>query len=278
MFQIAAAGFCFGFLGVFGKWAYAQGLGTGQLLSLRFLCACAIFGPWLWLRHGRAGLALGRAHVLRSLALGVFGYALFSSCYFAALRGLSVSLCVLLLYAYPLWVLLGDAVFFGERLSRAQSIAFCVLLAGLVLLLWGDLRARDALSLALGVGSSVFYAGYILASRHWLRGVPALASSFYVMLGAGVTLAALQLRAAPAGGEAWLAVLALAVVGTILPVSMFLAGLQKLRASEASMLSLVEPFTGVLAGALVLGDSLTASQAVGAVIVLAGLALVAKVS
>ena len=39
--------------------------------------------------------------------LGVLGYAVFSSCFFEALNGLSASLTVLLLYTYPVIVALG---------------------------------------------------------------------------------------------------------------------------------------------------------------------------
>ena len=272
--QVTFAGFCFGFLGVLGKWAYALGLSSGELLSLRFLGAATLLAPILFVRN-RAALRLPWPAIYRALALGVFGYALFSSCFFAALRGLSVSLTVLLLYMYPVWVALGERFVFGEKLSRFQYGALVVLLAGLGLLLSGEIRVRDPWFLALGMASSVFYAIYILASRHWLKGVPPFGSGFYVMLGAGVVLGVLNLRALPSTGEAWLMVLAVAIVGTILPVSLFLAGLQNVRASEASMLSLVEPFTGVAVGAALLGERFGPVQGVGAAVILAGLVAIA---
>ncbi|MGL1654881.1 hypothetical protein ACSTIC_23635, partial [Vibrio parahaemolyticus] len=49
--QVTFAGFCFGFLGVLGKWAYALGLSSGELLSLRFLGAATLLAPILFVRN-----------------------------------------------------------------------------------------------------------------------------------------------------------------------------------------------------------------------------------
>lgn len=270
MLQITAAGFCFGFLGVLGKWGYALGFTPGTLLSLRFLCASALLAPFAL----RQGLGAPR-FVVRALALGVGGYAVFASCYFGALQGLSASLTVLLLYSYPVWVALGDLFFFREPLPRRLRAALAILLLGLALLVWGELRVRDPFAVLLGFLASIFYAAYILASRAWLRGAPPLGSAFCVMLGAGTALGVWHLRAFPADLASWEVVLALAVVGTILPITLFLAGLQKVRAAEASLLSLVEPLTGVLLGALVLGERWGLFQSVGGSLIVAGLALTA---
>jgi drug/metabolite transporter (DMT)-like permease len=271
--EVAASGICFGFMGPLAKWAYSLGLATGQLLSLLFLVAAALLGSALALT-GKP-VRIGLVPAARAVSFGVLGYATFSSCYFGALRGLSVSLAVLLLYTYPIWVTVGEAFLLRERPGRRQLFALAILLAGLALLLSGELAAREPVAFALGLLSSVFYAGYILASRRWLGGIAPAVSSLYVMLGAGVTLGALQLRALPATGAAWIAVLGLAVLGTILPIGLFLSGLQKLRAAEASMLSLVEPCTGVAAGAVFLGERLGPLQAAGAVVIGAGLLLIA---
>lgn len=97
--QVLLSGVCFGFLGVFGKEAYAHGFTPGELLSLRFLFGGGILAAYFMV-SGPRRLLIGRSNTLRCLLLGSFGYAIFSSCYFEALRGLSASLTVLLLYTY----------------------------------------------------------------------------------------------------------------------------------------------------------------------------------
>jgi DME family drug/metabolite transporter len=274
IFEILFSGFCFGFLGLLGKRAFLLGLTPGEFLAYRFLIASVLLGVYFLVRDPGA-LRIGVAPAMRALALGVFGYAVFSSCYFLALRGLSMALTVLLLYTYPIWVTAGARVFFGERLSRLQWAILPVLLGGLTLLLWGELSARDPWSLAYGLLSSVFYAAYILISRRWLRGVAPLPSAFYVILGAGVTLGLLHLHLRYVGDEAWLVVIATAVIGSILGIGLFLAGLQKLSSAEASMLSLSEPVTAVLLGVFALGERMSTVQWAGAIVVLTGLFLLA---
>jgi drug/metabolite transporter (DMT)-like permease len=73
---------------------------------------------------------------------------------------------------------------------------------------------------------------------------------------------------------AWSALLALAVVGTVLP---YLAGLRALRdlpSALASVLALVEPLVAALLAWLLLGQELGLTQLAGAVLLLAGAVLV----
>lgn len=276
LIEILLSGFCFGFLGVFGKWAFAYGLTAGEFLAWRFLFASTGHGIFLAWRNPSA-LKLPRPLVVRCLALGVAGYAVFSSCFFTALGGLSASLTVLLLYTYPVLVSLGAALLFGEKLRSLHWIALPIVMAGMVLLVWGEFRVRDPRYLLIGIMSAVFYAGYILASSRWLRDVPALSSTFYIMVGAGLTLALLHLRPGhlPSGSAPWLVVGATAFISTLLAMAFFLAALQKITSAEASILSAAEPVTGIAFAAVFLGEMLSAAQWLGGALVLGGMILVA---
>jgi len=274
IFQILLSGFCFGFLGLFGKKAFSLELSPGEFLALRFLLAASILGMFFLLRDRRR-LAIGKGNAARAFLLGAFGYSLFSTCYFTALQGLSVSLTVLLLYLYPVWVTVGARIFLGERLTRWHLVALPIALSGLALLLWGELQIRDPISLAFGFGSSVFYSAYILCSRKILASVPPLSAALFVMLGAGVMLGILHLRELPADPSAWLVMGATSLISTIAAISLFLAGMQKLSGAEVSMLSLAEPCTAVVIGHIVFGEYLFPQQWVGATLILSGMLLVA---
>ncbi|NDC39379.1 MAG: EamA family transporter [Proteobacteria bacterium] len=162
--QMLLSGVCFGFLGVFGKWAYERGVQPGELLAVRFLVAAPLLGLGLLLIRPKA-LRLGWVRGLVAVLLGVMGYAVFASFYFEALSGLSASLTVMLLYAYPILVTLGARIFFNERVSTRGWVALPLVSLGLVLLVWGEVRMTRPGYLAYGVLSAVFYAAYILASR-----------------------------------------------------------------------------------------------------------------
>lgn len=272
--QVLLSGVCFGFLGVFGKWAFAAGLKPGEFLSLRFLTASSLLGLWILTRDPKA-LRVSRKMLSRCAALGVAGYALFSSFFFFALEGLSASLTVLLLYTYPVIVSLGAWILFRERLGWRQIGALPLVMLGLFLLVYGDFEVYSKLSLAFGFFAAVFYSVYILASSRWLKGTAPLTSTFYIMLSAGLVLGILHLRPAtlPALNTAWPTVLATALIGTLAAMSLFLAGLQKLTSAETSVLSTAEPATGVLLAALLLGEHMGMIQLLGGTFVLIGMLL-----
>src|SRR5690606_16163859 len=71
---------------------------------------------------------------------------------------------------------------------------------------------------------------------------------------------------------AWPLILAI-VFPTILSMSLFIAGLQKLAAWEVSILSTLEPLTAIVLGALFLSENLSPLQVLGCLIMLFGLAL-----
>jgi len=275
--QVLLSGFCFGFLGIFGKRAYELGLSPGEFLALRFVLASLMLAAYLAIRDPRlfriAPVSLGKC-----LALGILGYAVFSSCFFHALNGLSASLTVLLLYTYPVIVSLGAWALFGERPAKFELLALPLVMLGLALLVWGDMQVRSAVSLLFGLGSAVFYSLYILASSRWLKGIHPLTTTLYIMASAAIALAAVNLRPArfPLPSEAWLVVAATALVATVMAMSLFLAGLQKLKNSEVSLLSTAEPITGVALATVFWGENLSAAQWLGSAFVIGGMLLVAK--
>ena len=94
--QIAISGFTFGFLGVFGKLAFREGLSVGELLTYRFFIAAVFMAIGLALFSPRR-LRISRRDLAMCAGLGLFGYAVFSTFYFSAIKGVSVAMASLLL-------------------------------------------------------------------------------------------------------------------------------------------------------------------------------------
>jgi len=278
--EILVSGVGFGFLGIFGKSAYAAGLTPGELLALRFLIASSLLALWLALFR-RDVLRLTRQELVSSVLLGASGYAVFSSCYFIALKGLSASLTVLLLYTYPVVVTVGARLIFGEPLGPRARVALPLACAGLLMLIWGDFSVTRPAALLFGLGSSVFYSAYILASRRYLRGAHPFASALVIQAAAGITLGAIHLHdpdrlATLAAGARVLAppVFGIAVVGTLFPITLFLSGLRRLTSAETSILSTAEPATAIIAAGLLLGERLSATQLLGGAAVILAMLLI----
>jgi DME family drug/metabolite transporter len=276
--QVLVSGIAFGTLGVFGKLAFAAGLRPGEFLAFRFLISSLVLLTFVGLTRPKDFQRIDRRTLAICAMLGVFGYAVFSSFYFEALARISASLTVLLLYTYPILVSLGSRIFFAERLTRHALWGLALASLGLVFLVSGDLSLKAELGgLAFGLAAALMYSLYILGSSHFLRGKPVLASCAIIQCAAGIALFFLHL----APGEriptlltnAWPVVLGTSLVATALAMSLFLIGLQKLRATEVSLLSTMEPISAVLLAGLFLGERMGLLQVTGGLLVIAAMVI-----
>lgn len=268
--QVAMASICFGFLGVFGKFAFAAGISVGSLLSVRFSLAAILLAFTLSV-YRPGSLRIGAKQTMLSFLLGFFGYAVFSTLYFMAIRGLSVPLAVLLLYTFPFWTIVFNAIL-GERPKQGSLLVLLGALIGLILLLWGEIRAESLLAFICGVGSAVTYAMYIIVSSRYQKGVSAIGSGFWIIMGAAMGLWIFH-HPSPStistwNSSQWTPLFGLAIVCTIAPLTLVQAGLQRLSSSETALLSMIEPVTATLAAALFLNEHLARHQIVGGILVL----------
>jgi drug/metabolite transporter (DMT)-like permease len=88
---VSAAGF--GSLAIFGKQAYAGGLGVVGVLALRFAVAAPLLVGLALV--ARRGLRLGRPTAVRLLGLGAIGYAIQATLFFTALTRIPAGLAAL---------------------------------------------------------------------------------------------------------------------------------------------------------------------------------------
>jgi drug/metabolite transporter (DMT)-like permease len=269
----------FGTLGIFGRLASDAGASIASTLLVRFAVAALVFAVVLRSTDGwRRVRALPRRVVLIGLGLGAVGYSLQSGLYFAAIERLDVSLVSLLLYTYPAFVtvaalMLGRAVF-----APRTAVALAVASAGLVLvLLAAGTGAFDLGGALLALAASVTYTTYILISDRIIGEVDPFALAALVLTGAtasfavaGVVTGSLDL-ALPA--DAWLWLILIALISTVVAVSAFFAGLRRVGPSEAAILSTFEPVVTVALAYVVLSERLAPAQLVGGAMVLGAVVL-----
>jgi drug/metabolite transporter (DMT)-like permease len=269
----SAAGF--GVMPVLTKVAYDDGTSVSGLLSVRFSTAAVVLLVIaLWRREPlpRKGLAL------RMFLLGAVGYVVESACYFAALTRISAGLTALLLYAYPALVVLLTAVMNRSRPGTRPAVCVVVASVGTALTI-GPVAGGQWTGVLLGLGAAVSYATYIVTSARVVSGVGPFATSAVVMGGAGLVYDGYALSkgaAGPSTGEAWAAVLAVALFGTVVAVAAFFWALELLGPADTAVISTFEPVVSVVTAALVLGESLTVLQLAGGALVLVAVAVLAK--
>ena len=264
----------FGVMPVFTKVVYDDGAEPIGVLAFRFALAAAVL---LALARVR-GEALPRGRTAATLVgLGGLGYVGMSLCYFFALERISAGLTSLLLYFYPALVIVLGAVFLRQRARRPALVCVAVATVGTVLTI-GPVEGGQTLGVVLGLGSALVYATYILVSSR-VHGVGAFATAATVLSASAVvmtTLALLTRPELPSRPVAWLALGGVALFGGVVAVTTFFAALALLGPSDTSVVSTVEPVVSIGVAALLLGERLGPLQAVGGVVVLAAVAVLAR--
>jgi drug/metabolite transporter (DMT)-like permease len=277
-----ASAVAFGAMAIFGKLAYGDGASVGTLLSVRFLIAAALFWTLVLCSRGTRHLrTLARRDVCTALALGAVGYSAQAGAYFSALDRLDASLLSLLLYTFPAMVTVAAIALRRERANLRAFAALALSSAGLVLVLAGAASgALDPLGTLLGLSAAVIYTAYILTSAGIAGRVDCLVLSALVCTGAAATLTlASALRGdlhpgdVSAAGFGWLA--GIAVVSTVVAVTLFFAGLRRVGPTTAAILSTAEPVTTVGLAYLAFGESLGPAQLAGGALVLAAVPVLA---
>lgn len=272
--EISIGSVGFGFLGVFGKIAFQSGLSVGEFLSYRFTLAALLM--WIFLLLFKPEwIRLSKKQIFIAALLGILGYAFFSTLYFKAIEGVSITLAALLLYTYPFWVNIFSHFFTHEKISRNEALCLIAASAGLLMLLWGHLEVKNFWAVAAGLGAAISYAIYVLLSGRLQKNVRPLSSSLYV-----ITFGALALTIFHHPNFSALrnfsptqatSILGIAIISTIIPLTMELAALQKLKSSEVALLMMIEPLTAAILGAWYFHDNLSPRQICGALIIVTAL-------
>jgi drug/metabolite transporter (DMT)-like permease len=271
----------FGAMGIFGRLAYDDGATVGTLLAVRFGLAAALC--WALVLAGGELRALDRRDALGALALGAVGYAAQAGSYFAALDRIDPSQLALLVYTFPAIVAVAAIALGRERASSRRLAALALVSGGLVLVLAGaGIGENDALGTALGLGAAVAYSAYVLISEGIAGRMPPRLLSALVCTGAAVSLTGgslvlgeLRPGALAIAGWGWLA--CIAVVSTVVAISLFFAGLRRVGPTSASILSTLEPVMTVALAMLVFGDALGGAQLLGGGLVLGGVLVLRRV-
>ena len=266
----------FGTNAILAKLAYREALGTSQTLAFRFvLAAVGMWGLALVLRQNP--LRFDRMRLLTLLALGGVFYFAQSLTYFTALRTLPASLCVLIAYIYPSLVVVAGWLFLRRSVSVWHGVALGASFLGVALLV-GGAHLQIAWSLGFAIAAPTIYTAYILVGESVMSSVPAVGASAVIMSGAGIAfciLAAFQGELAfPSTAGGWGVAFAIALIPTMIAISLFLAGLPRIGAARSSLLSTWEPVVTVLLAAALLGDRLSAVQLLGGGLVIAAVIVV----
>ena len=242
---------------------------ASTVVELRLVIAASLLFVWLLLRS-RGALRVERRDIGYFLVLGLAGVAAVQGTYYHSIAKLGVGLAILLQYLAPALIVLWEWLR-GKRPTPATAASVLLAVGGTALLVNGvDARALAAspLDWAVGLASAVIFAFYVLYSKRGLgRYAPetvlvytfAIAAMFWA-----VVTPPWRILAAAYPAEVWWRFALLGVFSTLVPFRCFYAGLRRLPAAEAGVIATAEPVVAIAAAALFLGETLRASQLLGA--------------
>ncbi|OPZ26728.1 MAG: EamA-like transporter family protein [Lentisphaerae bacterium ADurb.BinA184] len=228
----------------------------------RFILALPVMWAWMWLEPAR-GDQRRRPQGWRD-----FGLLAVAGLMFAGDMALwnwsvvltSVANATLFPNFAPVFVAVGAWLLFRERITSRFLAGLAVAVAGAVLLAGASrtLGQRHVLGDLLGLGTAVFYAGYMLAIKELRR---------------RFLTAAMGEPLWPPTARAWLVLLALAVLVHVLGQGLIAYAFAHLRAGFASLGLLLQPVVAALLAWALLGEAPLPLQAVGGALVLLGIAV-----
>ncbi|AFZ65969.1 DMT family transporter [Deinococcus peraridilitoris] len=269
---ILAAAVLWGLLGIFGKFALAQGLHPLETAFWR-----AVLGGSLFALHAlvtRAPLPRGR-DLLVTVVFGLTGVSVFYGAYLLAVQAGGASLASVLLYTAPAFVALLAWRFLHEKIGRRELVGVAITIGGVALISLGGGSGVNVTLAAMGYGliSGLTYALYYLYGKAFFsRFAP------HALLAVALPVGALGLlplvpfeHKSP---TAWGALLAIALFSTYLAYLAYGFGLRGLNATRASVIASLEPVVATALAALLFAERFTSLALLGAaLVILSALAL-----
>ncbi len=290
---VLVAAVCFATLGPVSRLAYEAGMEPLGFVTWRAAIgglALAAIVAWR-VRRGRGLVSLlglpRRAQI--TLAMATLMGLLLNLAIFAAFDRITVALALLGLYTYPAMLAVVGSVLYREPLGSAKILALTLALAGMTLVVAGQLDPAsglrlDLLGLLLALGAAACQTVFVTISRRGYSAVPTDQAMTVILAGGAIgnvflaiaTGNGAQIAYPLSDGSVWGLLLMGGLLGAGLPSFFFLTGIRWIGGVRTGILALFEPVVGVLLAALILGESLRPIQIVGGLLVLAAAVVVQR--
>ena len=273
VFVVLAAS-CWGLIGLLGAKLNQAGFSGLEVASLRITLASVVLiliSPFV-LNSLRVFQRKQLPLLSMQSLLGVF---LMTVCYFLAVQHIGAALSVALLYTAPVWSMLLAHFLLKERMSLSGVMLTLITVVGVALCL-NTSAPLIWTGIVFGLLSGFSYACFGVLGKKALNNTPPTILLYSSVLISGMAMlfmpffhSAMQKMFTNMAPNIWLVALMIAVVGTLLPYTLYTKALQWMPATRAQVLTIFEPLTAVLLAAVILHEPLGWPQYVGIAMILA---------
>ncbi len=265
MFALLTA-VCLGSITTQAKLYYGEGGNAMTLMLVRFCVSTMVFGLLIFLR--RQPFGINRSERTGVVLIGCV-WSASMICYLRSVETISVSLAVLILYTYPLLVLLYAIIARQLAPSLKLIILFLAAFAGLYLALSnGDIKL-DSAGLIFVVLASLGAAYTFIKGARIAPLMNPLLMTFWVNL-TGLVMILPMMHSnlvVDLSPQAWIA-LAVATIFYVIAIFSQFQALARLPATVAALILNLEPVVSILFAMFILGEQLVLEQWFGVAIVI----------
>jgi drug/metabolite transporter (DMT)-like permease len=291
MYLVAA--FLFALNGVIAKAALNAGFDPVHLTQLRNAGAMVVLVAYVAVRH-RDRFRISRRELPFLIAYGVIAFTLVQYLYFLTISKLNVGIGTLLVFLAPvlvaLWFRFGRKHAVSNRIWLA--IALTVIGLAMVAQVWQGMTLNPVGLLAgllCAVALAVYWLlgesgqehrdavsltmwGFVFASVAW-----AVIAPWWTFPWSTLTVTTEPLLPGAPSFPVWALMVWGVLLGTVVPFLLVLGSLRRIGAQRAGIVGTTEPLWAAVIGLVLLNETFTGVQAVGGLIVLAGV-IVAETS
>lgn len=262
----------FGSAGLFIKEAYKTGLSATSLLTEQYIIAVLLM-LIISLIKNRRSLIVSKIELKSLFVLGVLGNTMMTIFYYKAFERLPVAMVAMLLYTYPVMVLIYSVAFQNRKLTYNKLIAIIASIFGAVISL-GVINGKsyDIIGVLYGILAAVFYSFMNIYSEEKLGETEPLTINFYSTL---FTLFVLILIKLPVLTESFkfdeetlISVTSLAFFCEIIPLTLLYSAIKYIGSFKMSIIGNLEIPTAILVSVLFLREHITTYEIIGSILII----------
>jgi drug/metabolite transporter (DMT)-like permease len=264
---------------VVAKSLFIIGLPPAELVQIRLTLATLTL-LLILLVFDRNRIIISLKDLPYFLVLGFVGVAGVQFTYYYTISKIHVGPAVLMQYLSSGWIALYAFIFQKEPLTKRKLAALILALLGCYFTVGGyrlDLLRLNRIGIAGGLISSLFFSFYALYGE---KGLKKYDPWTLILYGFGfgavfycVLISPMKVITEGYSFKIWMAFLYIAIFSTLIPFGLYFKGIERVRATRASITATWEPVMAGMTAYFVLGEVLSSLQVVGGIGVIVAIVL-----
>lgn len=269
-------GITYGLNPIFGIPLMNDGASIDSILFFRYGFSVVLLAAFLILSRQSFKVTPKQLGIL--LILGLL-YTSSSICLFESYKYIASGLATTLIFLYPVFVALIMVVLRVYPTWQVWLAILATFVGVLILAQSDDTQIIDPIGVLLALGSGLSYAIFIVIvnSSRIIRPISSTMLTFY-SLSVGMVIFYINTLLSPNdlttginGSSAWLCLVGLAILPTIISTATLALSTRKIGATKASVLGVFEPITAIMVGTIAFNEPITTNIIVGISIAIAAI-------